>query len=129
MGYYSRLTGRIDLDPWLDWSVVKDTRWTDEMNVRGFSFEIEEESWQLDGGTALIRKAVALVPDSQRRKMYYLEDDLQEVAEILVANGSTATGWLVRWGEVDTDVQRYAIADGKLTVESAVPAWPDGTLI
>lgn len=128
MGYTSRLTGEITIEPPLAWSRIKDSRFNPSSNAdRSVVYRVEEIVTADEDGERIIRRAVAIEDawGGDDVKHYGIEEDLEEIASLypeVIFNG-----WLILEGEEQGDIQRFLIRDGRVTAEKAVLMWPDGT--
>lgn len=122
MGYYSYLSGRIDLTPPLTWNEFKDSRLRDNR----ISIMLVESVQTTDEGTTTM--AVAVVSRwEDEAKHWDLEENLEEVARL--APGRTFSGNLIRCGENQGDAERYWITERGVESEKARLVWPDGETV
>ena len=126
MGYYSRMTGRIDINPPLPWALFKDSP-----ALRGragglgtdVALVVETETFDTEDGVLTKRRAVAVeaaVGDST--KNYFVVEHLQAVIDL--APGRTFTGYLECVGE-DGDVWRVKVVNGEAREIKPIMTWPD----
>jgi hypothetical protein len=130
MGRLSRLTGRIQISPPLRWADFKDSEFRESAREnRAVVFVEQTESQDTVDGVIERRAAVALVPcTGDSAKFYDLEDDLTLFVHEH-GDARTLTGYLVREGDEQGDVERYSIVDGLVVREKAELRWPDGTAV
>lgn len=133
MSYDSRVEGRIEINPPLNWAEARATGFVKHLwgsgQTRDVHLQFEEETTETAGGTSYIRRAVAIVPTWEDPAKYY---ELEATLDELVGHNAFATrvfaGALVRKGEDHGDVERYRVgADGFVITEKATLRWPDGT--
>lgn len=132
MGYNSRVTGRIEIQPPLRWATIRSSDFT-PVNRRSESvvYELEDQTLDTNDGQHTVIRAVAVVPAVEDRQSHYgLDDELAQIGREVIAAGSRLHGWLIRSGEEQGDVQRYTIGDsGVVITEAARLSWPDGTAV
>lgn len=132
MGYLSRLVGRIQIDPPLRWSEFKDSPYR-KTSQGSTCVVIDEqaETTDTDDGVIERRYGIALVPrgGADRLTYYELEEHLAGFAAGH-ASGHTFTGYLLREGDEQGDVERYSLTDdGGVRTEKAQLRWDDGTAV
>jgi hypothetical protein len=130
MGYYSRVSGSIRINPPLTWAECKATGLLVEANKNVDSdvrLEIETETRDTEDGVVTTHRGVALIPAWEDEAKYYRLDDSLSRAVALAGGNHTFTGHLVREGEEQGDVERYSIVDGQVVTEKARMTWADGT--
>lgn len=132
MGYLSRLVGRIQIDPPLRWSEFKDSpyRKTSQASTCVVLDE-QAETTDTDDGVIERRYGIALVPRQGADRLTYYE--LQEhLAGFAAGHGGehTFTGYLLREGDEQGDVERYWLTDDACVgSEKAQLRWADGTAV
>lgn len=130
MSYDSRVTGRIEIQPPLRWSVVRDSKFLpttgSKVDVR---YEVIETAEGTDDGVILRRTAVAVVAASVLSyTAYHLGEHLAEIGNEIHDAGSACSGYLVRSGCEQGDVERYGFDPNLVVVrEKALLRWPDGS--
>ena len=131
MGYYTHVTGRIEIDPPIPWGAFKDSpfqRTFVDVDTRPFldvAFEVDETETYTAEGLVLVRRAVAVVPvleDSY--KAYYIVENLQALVDDYPEH--RFVGCLEGEGEEQGDVWRLRVNDDH-EVEKIKPeiVWPD----
>lgn len=127
MGYYTRVTGELQIEPPLNWAEIKDSEFAPERAKRtdlDVQLEVVEESVDTAEGELIRRTAASLVvrwPDSF--KAYNLVDHVQWAIDAFP--GHTFTGRLECEGEENGDLWRVVIRDGRaLRIEPRI-VWPD----
>lgn len=117
-GYYSTLSGRIEIEPSLSRAEMRATGYDREsalVNDRLIMITTEEA----ENGTTTI------VPvNSGGEKMSTVGVELQELCKHPILEGRKLTGYIVRSGEEQGDVERF---DGTGQSERAQLRWPDGS--
>lgn len=127
MGYYSRLSGELVATIPLQWNECRDTEWANPRNADlCLKFDEDSEVREIDEGAVTIRTVRAIVPRYSDGKLYGIERELARLAEKFGAT-HTFTGYLVRTGEDNGDVERYWIEGTTAHSECARLSWPDGT--
>jgi hypothetical protein len=128
MGYYSTLSGRIQIKPPLRWAEFKDSDLFTRDNPVALTFDVDIDLTDTDTGVTEVRTAVAVVPAWEGQAKYYdLEVDLRAFLTAF-GKGRTFVGHLVRSGEEQGDVERYSFTANGLLVEKAELRWPDGSV-
>lgn len=129
MGYDSRLSGHLAIDPPLPWTAVKNSPlYGDESRI--LRYQVKAEFFPQDNGDELVRRtAVGVEPaTADQVTAYSLEEDLAAFVQEIRDHGSTARGQIVRRGEDTGDVERYIVEPGwSVRSERARLTWPDGT--
>lgn len=126
MGYYSRLSGEIQIDPPLRWSEIKDSRFL-PINA-DLVYRLTVECGEDDNGERTVVRAVAIKPATDQA---WKHDDIPALLAEIVAEHPDRryAGHLIRIGEEQGDVERYRVQDGQVVSEQARIAWPDGTTV
>jgi hypothetical protein len=130
MGYYTSVTGQIDISPPLTWNEIKDSPFLPEsvarLEWRDVMLNVEVDINETDEGTLTRRYANAVVPSTDDSfKAYDIEDHLAELVR-LHGDGRTFTGRLEGHGEETSDMWRLCIRDGKVAKDVPRIVWPDG---
>lgn len=132
MGYLSRLVGCIQINPPLRWSEFKDSPYRKTSQASTCVVLDEQvETTDTDDGVIERRHGVALVPrqGADRLTYYDLEEHLAGFAAEHAGEHSF-TGYLLREGEEQGDVERYSLTDdGGVRAEKAQLRWADGTAV
>src|SRR5215469_2186049 len=123
MGYYSTISGEITINPPLRWSEVKDTKFLPAPSGdRALRIRCIEETNNTDDGEILIRRGVAIADNlGEAAKYYELEGELREI--LSAYPDRKFTGYIVRVGDENGDVERYWIQDGRVHSEKAALVW------
>jgi hypothetical protein len=132
MGYLSRLVGRIQIDPPLRWSEFKDSPYR-KISQASTCVVLDEQAETVDTDDGVIerRYAIGLVPrqGADRLTYYDLEEHLAGI-EAEHGLGHAFSGYLLREGDEQGDVERYWLADeGGVRSEKAKLRWTDGTAV
>lgn len=125
MGYYSRMDGRIDIDPPLPWMLFKDSpaRRGNPRFDSDVALVVEVEAIETEDGVLTKQRAVAVEPTTgDSIKHYYPVEHLQAVVEL--APGRRFTGHLEAVGE-DGEHWRVKVIDGVAREIRPVMAWPE----
>lgn len=127
MGYLSTVTGRIAITPPIP---LRDVALSAFINSSDVKYDIETAEEEVSEGTLVRRRVVAIVPFTDDRfTAYDLVQHLTDAVREVAVHGSECTGWLIRKGEQQGDIERLRIADGRVVVEKARLIWPDGTVV
>lgn len=127
MGYYSRFTGRIDIDPPVPWGLIKDSP-----SYPGPDFDsdarllIEEDRVDTDEGLMIKRRAIAIVPASEEPfKGYRMEENIQAVVDLTggVMGLTTFIGHIGATG-ADGEQWRVKVVDRKAVRFEPAVVWP-----
>ena len=134
MGYYSRTRGAITITPPLTWNEYKDSPFRDTRGQNGYRnviLHIERATPNADapeppqeGGPEFI--ATELRGHEDEQKLYHMEEHIREF--IAAFPDRTYSGYLIRSGEQQGDLERYTVEDGELIVEKARLVWSDGPI-
>jgi hypothetical protein len=136
MGYYSTVRGAITITPPLTWEEYQGSPFVDNTANREWrSFRLHMEfitdesapEAPATGGPGIVATELRGFEDSH--KCYYTEEHLAEFVTAFGAN-HTFSGYLIRLGEQQGDVERYVIdnEDGSVTTETARLVWSDGPI-
>lgn len=131
MGYVSRLEGEIAITPPLNWREVRSLpdKYLKDRQDNSLVVTLNESVRDTDDGEVIVRSGAMIVSgwEDEQVKHYQV---LEELAEIAAAcPGHEFVGYLYRYGEDATDVERYWVVDGRARSETAevVVRWPDGS--
>jgi hypothetical protein len=129
MGYRSRVIGSLVIKPPLQLDVINGSRFLPRHPDEG-NLEVS----YLINNDRLPPCAVAIEPaEEEEHKAYELHEQLQSIADEVIAAGSTLYGHIVRIGESQGDVERYGLGTGhaahQIVSEKAILSWPDGELL
>jgi hypothetical protein len=131
MGYYSRIRGQINIDPPLTWAEVRETGFDPDNedlpngDYKCVVIDVDVRIEETDIGTLTTKIGTAIVPASEEQLKYYsLADQMKRLCSHPVFKDRNLTGYIVRLGEDNGDVERY---DGTGRVEKAKLLWPDGS--
>ncbi|MGW0577317.1 DUF6205 family protein [Streptomyces sp. NPDC002920] len=127
MGYYTRVTGEIRIEPPLTWQEFKDspfnphsTEYDDSLDAK---LLIHEETVDTDDGPLLRRTAPELVAaHTDSYKAYRLVEDVQKAIDTFT--GHTFSGRLECKGE-DGALWRVIVRDGRAQQVEPRIVWPD----
>jgi hypothetical protein len=130
MGYTTRFSGELRIEPPLTWAEIRDSRFgperaeSERLDVK---VRVEEAEVETDEGTMTRRAGVALVPTWEDEMRGY--DIVEHVQSFLDSNAGThaLTGRLDCAGEDAGDIWRLEIHDGRAVQVRPRIVWPDGT--
>lgn len=130
MGYVSRLEGEIAITPPLNWREVRSLpdKYLKERQDNSLVIKLNESVRDTDDGEVIVRSGSMIASGWEDEVRHY--HVLEELDEIVKAcPGHEYCGYLHRYGEDPTDVERYWVADGRARSEVAevVARWPDGS--
>ena len=124
MGYYSSLSGQIDIDPPLDARELRTCVWL--RPTANIHVEISETQVDTDDGVLTKKSGPTLVPYGEHTKAYDLEENVSAfVAEY--AGSHRCNGSITVEGEDAGDVWRIRVVNNVVVRETARVVWPDGT--
>lgn len=129
MGYHSRVTGELTITPPIRWVDYRDSpfRFDTDNHELSVAFREDLSDTHTDTGTTTTRSATAVTARSDDSGRFYsLLADLRDIAAGF-GSDHRFDGWLVRIGEDQGDVERYAIRGTAVITEQAQLCWPDGT--
>lgn len=133
MGYYTRVTGEISIEPPLTWQEFKDSPFLPGSPNDNTNYDVrlhtDEETVDTDEGQPVRKTANAVLPRwDDSFKAYHLIDHVQAVIDAFP--GHTFTGRLECEGEDNTDMWRVVVRDGRAVKVEPRIVWPDedGTL-
>src|ERR1700722_5837598 len=128
MGYLSRFSGEIKIEPPIYWSKYKISKYLNTDDNFGYTsivFRVSTLQQDTEYGEAITRKAIALVP--VREEAYKGYDILSEINDVINSfPGHIFTGEIRAEGEDTGDIRRYVIVDNKVKEMKAEIIWPDG---
>lgn len=111
MGYYSRLEGNLRFDPEISEALAETLNET--LNGLPFGGYFEEDGWHDGGDTG---------------KQYYFHEECVELFHRMRDEGVDISGFIVRVGEEQPDLERALFAPGQTPeFQEAKTVWPDGT--
>lgn len=126
MGYYTRVSGEIQIDPPITWGELTGSPFLEDSSEwRQVRLAVDIERIETDEGTLTKRSASRIVPSGEDSyKCYEIEDHLRTLVKEF-GNGRDFTGRLDGEGEENGDMWRMRV-DGDLKVEmiKVEPAWP-----
>lgn len=124
MGYYTRITGEITLDPPLTYSEVK--RWRARQDVSHYSLilKTDEKEVETDEGVLTRTTGVAIVPCEESFKAYSFTDTVQRFAS-LFGKDRTFTGRFEARGEDSEDWWRLEIRNAQVVTTRGWVTWPE----
>lgn len=124
MGYYTRVTGEISIEPPLTWAEVQqhiNFATTANYNVR---LHLDEETVDTDEGQLIRKTAAAIVPVTDDSfKAYQLVEHVQQFMNEYPSH--TFTGRLECEGEEAGDLWRVVIRDGRAVKVEPRIVWPE----
>lgn len=130
MGYNTRFTGEITIDPPLLWVDVKDSpflranaRRSGSSNGRDLMFDIETTERDTDEGVLTVRRARALVSTwEDDARGYEIVKHLQEVVDTFPTR--TYGGRIDAEGEESADIWRLKVVNGRAVRFEPEIVWP-----
>lgn len=128
MGYNSRVSGEIVIDPPLTWSEYKESPYLTpgSPNWPCVILRQHEDPRDAEGGVMLVRWADAIVPATDESgRMYGIEEQVRKIVAAY-REGHTFSGYLEIDGENQGDLWRLVIKDGTVIRFDAKFVWPDG---
>lgn len=133
MGYNSRLTGFIDIDPPLTFSEIREMRRESaQTSGRGlFYFDIKEDDVETNEGVLAKQTCPRIsVANGSELRAYDAEAELREMVRWAAAEGRRFIGTILVLGEENGDIWRLRVSDdGKVIKETAEITWPDGAKV
>lgn len=125
MGYYTRVTGELHIEPPLTWAEIKtvaDSAFGD--GCLDVTLDIREDTVDTDEGPLILKTAPALVPSwDEEYKAYNLVAHVQQAIDAFP--GHTFTGRLECEGEESGDLWRVVVRDGRAEKVTPRIVWPD----
>jgi len=128
MGYYTRVTGEIRIDPPLPWAKIggskflPDKAWHAELCVK---LRVDVEEVDTDEGTLTRRTATAVEPVTDESfKAYTLTEDLQKLVD-WAGSEHRFVGRFSCEGEETGDLWRLHVVDGRAVEVRPTVTWPD----
>jgi hypothetical protein len=126
MGYYSRYTGRIDIDPPLTRKMFRDSPSYPGKNFRSdVRLLVEVHEVETDEGLMLRERAFAVVPASEDSfQGYDMVEHLQAVVDL--ADPTVPTAFTGRIDAVGADGEQWRIkvVDGQVRRFEPIIVWP-----
>jgi Family of unknown function (DUF6205) len=124
----TRIEGRIEITPPLNWAQIKDSPYLNANARNGRSypdvlFDVIETTVHTDAGELTRREAVAIVPTEGETSARTLLDDVQAIID--ASPGHEFTGRFQCEGEQNDDIWRVVIRDRKSVRVDAQITWPD----
>lgn len=134
MGYNTRVTGRITIDPPIPWGVVSGSEFLPphlgggERNW-GLRFVIREDTVDTDEGRSTKLSAVGVEAPKEPFKAYSIQEELQSVVTEF-GEGHQFEGFLHCEGDEQGDVWRLMVEDGQVVKVTSRVVWdtPGGAL-
>ena len=128
MGYYTRVTGELHIEPPLTWPEFKDSRFLPGSPNDNGNYDVQlradEETVDTDEGQLVRKTASVLLPRwDDSFKAYNLIEHVQAVIDAFP--GRTFTGRLECEGEDNTDMWRLIVRDGRAVRVEPRIVWPD----
>lgn len=124
MGYYTNLTGRIEISPPVPWSKLLGTALT-EFGDGVLRVSVVDTG---EGTLTITAEGLAVEPytdDSVRA--HHPTEDLARIVDALP--GHEFTGYIYGAGDETGDYWRLSVVDGRAVMEEAHLVWPDGTWV
>jgi hypothetical protein len=134
MGYYSRLSGELTINPPLKWGQFRDSEFFDDRaneNWRnGYAcirFRVERDTAETDEGKREVITAVAVEPSTEdSMKVYELKVELQRLVDAFPVH--EFTGEFLIEGEESGDIWKLVVDDNRKAAEIHPRiVWPDGS--
>lgn len=129
MGYNTRYTGAIGIEPPLTWAEIKDSPYlpeTAEDTWPDVKLRVIEQTTETDEGTLTRRYADAIVPVTDESYKGY--EIIATVQKIIDAHpGHTFSGRFDCEGEEAGDLWRLVVRDGRATKVEPQIIWPEGS--
>ena len=129
MGYNTRFTGEIMIDPQLTWAQIKDSPFLPEnARTRGgkgrdLMFNVVTAERDTDDGILTVHVAVGLVSTwEDEARGYDIEAHLQEVVDTF--RGHRFLGRIDAEGEQPADIWRLKVVNGRAVRVDPVITWP-----
>lgn len=128
MGYRTRVTGELRIEPPVSYSDLKGNKWFYQDEDPAYYMlrinTIEERVDAPDGFTVKITGvSVSYGDEGESFKAYSMDSHIQELHDSL-PNGTTLTGYLECTGE-DGRQSRICVRDGKVEVVVPKTVWPE----
>lgn len=134
MGYYSRLSGSLDLSRELTHAELRAMPKSEFSDLWLFKFDVFEDEEDTDHGIVVVQSADSIVPaveEGEGTKVYEAILQLQKLVNMLPIDVEVS-GHIRREGERSPDVGRYVVTkvrgnERKVIEEEPRLVWPDGT--
>lgn len=128
MGYYTRVTGEIRIEPPLTWQEFKDSRFLPGSPNDNGNYDVrlcvDEETVDTDEGQLVRKTASVVLPRwDDSFKAYNLVEHVQAVIDAFP--GHTFSGRLECEGEDNTDMWRVVVRNGHAVKVEPRIVWPD----
>ncbi len=126
MGYYSRISGAISIEPALAWAEYRRHAafLSAPDNYASVVLRTHEEPREAEGGVMLIRWADGIVPATDESiKAYDAEDEVQAIVSAF-RSGHTFSGYLEVSGEDQGDLSRLYVRGGRVVRVTPTVTWP-----
>ncbi|MFG3439894.1 DUF6205 family protein [Nonomuraea sp. NPDC047897] len=130
MGYTSRLSGEITINPPIPWGELQGSPFVrtpdnDEWD-RLTWLRLVEDTVETDDGTLIRKQAIAIRPsEADELRVHGLDRDVQAIIDAHL--GHTFEGLMLVRGEESPDIWRVSVQDGCAVEERPRIVWPDGT--
>ena len=122
MGYYTSMTGELQIEPPAKWSEIKDSLYL-QVGKELFHIEVEEVEVVCDEGLLITKRGVAVIPYEEGTKAYTVDEDLKELVDSLP--GHKFVGCIEGEGEENSDMWRLYVRNGKVIKHTVRAQWPD----
>ncbi|MFI8351243.1 DUF6205 family protein [Streptomyces sp. NPDC085596] len=128
MGYYTRVTGEINIEPPLTWQEFKDSPFlpgsANDSTAYDVRLRADEETVDTDDGQLIRKTASTVLPRwDDSFKAYNLIEHVQAIIDAFP--GHTFSGRLDCEGEETGDLWRVVIRDGRAVKVTPQIVWPD----
>lgn len=138
MGYYSRASGKLQLDPPITYKELVDAGYDVDNPPYGHNELPLKDGWQelyfylrrdvrvKDEGRLEVITTSEVLPTDESQKMYGIYDSVKRLVSDF---GGThrITGAITIYGEEEGDISRIRIVDNEVIDERPKLLWPDGT--
>lgn len=129
MGYNTRYTGAIGIEPPLTWAQIKDSPYLPESAEKNFpdvKLRVIETTTETEDGVLTRRVADAIVPvTDESYKGYGIVETVQKIIDAYP--GHEFTGRFDCEGEEAPDLWRLVVRDGRATRVEPQITWPEGS--
>src|SRR6266702_286980 len=125
MGYYSRLTGSIKINPPLTAAELREHSWLTKPEPLTVFVSVVKKRVDTDTGYTVTLAGSEIVPTTEDElNVNHLQTELEGIAAI---PGHSFDGYIYAYGEEQGDIWRITIRDGQVVEEKPKVVWPDGT--
>lgn len=125
MGYYSSVTGDLELSRPINYTEIEAVQASMEYENYPYSLEIETEHIDTPEGKLIKQTCRTITTDNSDSGKYYgLESDTQTMINALPAD-VTVSGYVQRDGEEVGDMERIHVLGRRVVSVKAEITWPD----